>query len=255
MATPFPNILAETSLTALQSAASGSNDALVVVYSKLDTLRNHSQIFPAEIGISSVVEGHFAINKEFGTEPAVVHALGAPGQRLVLAPTEGSGLDDDTDDVRKIRDAVKGGISKAIKAGSRNPVLYLPEQPPNDSEDGNGTYISAEADYSHWVEVALLSALNTSYVTLVVREFNDAKNPSTSANLNEKLDSITLVVPGVSDRTLADIVSRTEALEKGRRLCQGMCLFSNNLLTSFYDRGRFVLLMWLVSCYPQNITT
>ncbi|KAJ1674993.1 hypothetical protein EV182_002154 [Spiromyces aspiralis] len=211
---PFPKITASPDIRQLVSTES---DAVVVLFNNLDAVVGDSATGAegSRCTFAEIVRRHLAINKAFGKEVAVLPEPSVSGGRLVLAPTDS--LNDDTDDVRKIRDAVKAGIEKAIAAGSRRPVLFLPESPPQPTE-------LPDADYSRWVDVALLAALGVSYVTLMVREFNESRyGTNDSQPMNEKLDSICVVVSGHSEHELRAIVKRVVALEKGRRLCQGKC--------------------------------
>ncbi|KAJ2395543.1 hypothetical protein GGI23_004264, partial [Coemansia sp. RSA 2559] len=151
--------------------------------------------------------------KEFGKTVALIPAASVGGGRLVLSPI--GSLDNDTDDVRKISDAVKAGMARAIGAGSKRPAVVLAEAPPSGD-------VGPDADYSRWIEVAVLAALDASYTTLVVREHLAATH-GTDAVL-EKVASIDLVVHGAgpSKTELDAAVKRAMAIEQGRRLAVDM---------------------------------
>ncbi|KAJ2261494.1 hypothetical protein GGI01_002243 [Coemansia sp. RSA 376] len=192
----------------LSDLSPDSHDALVVVYSEFaDFCSLHSA------GISRAIEAvqPFAkVDKEFGKSVVLVPAAAVGGGRLILSPM--GSLADDTDDVRKIGDAVKAGVLRATEAGARRPAICVAQGLPSADE-------VADADYSRWVEVALLAALDASYVTLVVREHRQ----NTGATL-EKLESIDLVVVdgSVSASELNRAVQRASAIETGRRLAVDM---------------------------------
>ncbi|KAJ2804408.1 hypothetical protein H4S07_004235, partial [Coemansia furcata] len=193
----------------LGDLSSDSHDALVVVYSEFAdfcTLQNAS--------ISQVIEAvqPFAkVDKEFGKSVVLVPSATVGGGRLILSPM--GSLADDTDDVRKIADAVKAGVLRATEAGARRPAICVAQGLPSADE-------VADADYSRWVEVALLAALDASYVTLVVREHRQ----NTGAAVLEKLESIELVVVdgSVTATELERAVQRASAIETGRRLTVDM---------------------------------
>ncbi|KAI8321056.1 Zn-dependent exopeptidase, partial [Martensiomyces pterosporus] len=139
---------------------------------------------------------------------ALIPSASVGGGRLVLSPT--GTLNDDTDDVRKYQEAVKAGVARAIEAGAKRPAVLLAQSPPAVGE-------VPDADFSRWIEVALLGALDASYVTLVVREHRQATQGAEA--VLEKLSSIDLVVPGsVSAADLDKAAKRVKAIESGRRL-------------------------------------
>ncbi|KAJ2895690.1 hypothetical protein GGI21_001213 [Coemansia aciculifera] len=206
----LPQIKAHASLGALSSA---DNDALVVVYSEY---AGFSSLQSA--GIAQIIDAAqpFAkVDKEFGKSVVLVPAATVGGGRLVLSPM--GSLDDDTDDVRKIADAVKAGVVRAIEAGARRAAVFVAHGPPSSTADQ-----TADADYSRWVEVALLAALDASYVTLVVREHREAA--AGGDKVLEKLDSIDFAVAdgSASASELARAVQRATAIETGRRLAMDM---------------------------------
>ncbi|KAJ2510593.1 hypothetical protein H4217_007803 [Coemansia sp. RSA 1939] len=160
----------------------------------------------------SAIQPFVQVDKKFGKTVVLVPAPSVGGGRLVLSPI--GSLDNDTDDVRKIADAVKAGVARAIDAGSKRPAVFLAQAPP--SED-----VGPDADYSRWVEVAVLAALDASYTTLVVREHLAATHGAEA--VLEKVESIFMVVHGASsDVDLAEAVRRAKAIEQGRRLAVDM---------------------------------
>ncbi|KAJ2778824.1 hypothetical protein H4R18_004374 [Coemansia javaensis] len=195
--------------SAYASLSADGHDALVVVYSALD---NAALVGAAAAGWASAIEPLAKADKGFGSSVVLVPAPSVGGGRLVLSPT--GSLDDDTDDVRKIAAAVKSGVARAIEAGATQPaILLVPRLPAPGAVP--------DADYSRWVEVALLAALAASYVTLVVREHRAAT--AGDAAVLEKLTSIDLVVEGAADAAaLAEAARRVAAIEAGRRLALDM---------------------------------
>ncbi|KAJ2692134.1 hypothetical protein H4R19_006216, partial [Coemansia spiralis] len=187
-----------------------SHDALVVVDTAFDAtaaLQSASAVWWA-----AAAAPYRAVDQEFGSSVVLVPAPAVGGGRLVLSPT--GSLDNDTDDVRKVFDAVKRGVARAIEAGASRPtVLLAPRLPAADAVP--------DADYSRWVEVALLAALDASYVTLVVREHRKAAAGGDAAM--DKLASIDLVVEGATDAAaLCGAAKRVAAIESGRRLALDM---------------------------------
>ncbi|KAJ2848883.1 hypothetical protein IWW36_003019 [Coemansia brasiliensis] len=151
------------------------------------------------------------IDNKFGKRVALVPASAVAGGRLILSPI--ASLDDDTDDVRRVFDAVKSGVARAIEAGAKAPAVYLAPLPAS----ANAV---PDADYSRWVEVALLAALDASYVTLVVREHRHLTEGA--AAVIEQLQSIHLIVESFSDAQLSVAAKRASAIESGRRLAIDM---------------------------------
>ncbi|KAJ1953748.1 hypothetical protein EC988_002814, partial [Linderina pennispora] len=196
----LPKITAHTELSALSAI---EHDALVAVYTDLDSLSSLQSSW------ASAIEPYRSIDKDFGQTVALVPSGAVGGNRLVLSPT--GSLNDDTDDVRKIGEAAKAGIMRAIEAGAKRPALVLAQAPPSPAE------APLDADYSRWIEVALLGALEASYVTLVVREFRESSRKGELENL----DSIDLVVPSViAQDCLKHVITRARAIEAGRRLAK-----------------------------------
>ncbi|PVZ97548.1 hypothetical protein BB558_006491 [Smittium angustum] len=186
-----------------------TNDALVSIYDSAENLATElGQDSQISANLSTLGKADASAHKSLSFIPC----SSAPGNRLILSPV--GTLNNDCDDVRKIRNATRDGISRAIKAGSRNPILYL-----SNLNVGEQPF---DADYSRWVEVAILAAFEVSYVTLVAREWNHARNLDQSAN--EKLDSIHIELsPSIQQNSdIQIILERAIAIEKGKRLYKDM---------------------------------
>ncbi|KAJ1740722.1 hypothetical protein LPJ78_004438 [Coemansia sp. RSA 989] len=201
----LPEIRTHSSYAELANA---SHDAVVAVYTG-DTAQALNQA-PCATWAEAVAP-FCRIDNEFGKHVALVPASSVAGGRLILSPI--ASLDDDTDDVRRVFDAVKAGVARAIEAGAKAPAVYLAPLP----ESANAV---PDADYSRWVEVALLAALDASYVTLVVREHRQLTDGA--AAVVEQLQSIHLVVENLSDAQLSAAAKRASAIESGRRLAMDM---------------------------------
>ncbi|PIA12898.1 Zn-dependent exopeptidase [Coemansia reversa NRRL 1564] len=194
---------------AYDSLSASSHDVLVIVSTSLDALQMHCAAYD---GWAKALAPFRRADRAFGSSVVLVPVASVGGGRLVFSPT--GSLDDDTDDVRKIYDAVKRGVAKAIEAGARRPAVMLAIQPPL-------TDAGLDADYSRSTDVALLAALDASYVTLVVREYRQATLGAEA--VVENLLSIDLVVNAAIDKTeLHAAVERVAAIETGRRLTLDM---------------------------------
>ncbi|KAJ2635761.1 hypothetical protein GGF40_003407 [Coemansia sp. RSA 1286] len=211
--TDLPSITALSGLSALSSSNNNNNnDSLVAIYSDLDSLSALGQLSAASTASVALAR---SVDKEFGSSVALVPCADISGGRLVLSPT--GSLDNDTDDVRKLSDAVKAGVARAIQAGSSNPAVFFAFSLPDASTHG------PDADYSRWIEVCTLAALDASYVTLVVREHRLATTTQQQKAVVEKLESIALVFSQTPDQAKIDqAIKRATAIERGRRLAVDM---------------------------------
>ncbi|KAJ1814725.1 hypothetical protein LPJ56_004772 [Coemansia sp. RSA 2599] len=212
----LPSIRALSGLGALASSSSSSNinsDALVAVYSDADSLSALGELSAASAASIALAR---SVDKEFGSSVALVPCADISGGRLVLSPT--GSLDDDTDDVRKLADAVKAGVSRAIQAGSLRPAVFFAFAQPDASAQ------TPDADFSRWIEVCTLAALDASYVTLVVREHRLAMAAQTKQEaVVELLESVALVFSQPVDQALVErAIKRASAIERGRRLAVDM---------------------------------
>ncbi|KAJ2798875.1 hypothetical protein H4R20_004657 [Coemansia guatemalensis] len=202
----LPSIRTHSAYDALSAS---SHDALVVIGTSLDALQMHCAAYA---GWAEALAPFRRADRTFGSSTVLAPVASVGGGRLVLSPT--GSLDDDTDDVRKIYDAVKRGVAKAIEAGARRPAVLLATQTP-------AADAVLDADYSRCIDVALLAALDASYVTLVVREHRQA-TLGTDAVL-ENLLSIDLVAdPAMDTAELDAAAKRVAAIEAGRRLALDM---------------------------------
>ncbi|KAJ2860435.1 hypothetical protein FB639_005633, partial [Coemansia asiatica] len=207
----LPSISVLQGLSAL-STLSSSYDALVAIFSDLDSLSVLSELSATSSASIALAR---SIDKELGSTVALVPCADISGGRLVLSPT--GSLDDDTDDVRKLADAVKAGVSRAIQAGSSLPAVIFAFSPPDAGA------LAPDADYSRWIEVCILAALDASYVTLVVREHRLAKAAQQEKAVVEKLDSLALVFSqNIDQEQISRAIKRTTAIERGRRLAVDM---------------------------------
>nr|VZI30909.1 unnamed protein product [Spirometra erinaceieuropaei] len=133
-------------------------------------------------------------------ETCVVPFPGNPSKRIINAPT--GALDRDYDDSRRIYDAAKGGIKKAIELGFRSPLLVL------------GPLTSAPAD-AVWMEGifpqlnAIMGALSALYTPLEIRE----AFPERTA----KYDKLGVYKPAT------DVLRIAWAMEEGRRVTRDIC--------------------------------
>ncbi|KAJ1721970.1 hypothetical protein LPJ53_003573 [Coemansia erecta] len=206
-----PPALPEIRTSAALSTLSDASDALVAIYtdaSSLDSLAQIASDSAAYIALSR------SVDKDFGSTVTLIPSTSISGGRLVLSPT--GSLDDDTDDVRKLADAVKAGVARAVQAGSSRPAIYFAQPPPTEGE------CSHDADYSRWIEVCILAALEASYVTLVVREHRLATCKAGKAVV-ENLESVDFVFAhSVSQDEIDKAVRRAKAIETGRRLAVDM---------------------------------
>jgi leucyl aminopeptidase len=125
-----------------------------------------------------------------GPRPPVVLAVpGAPGGRVVLAPT--AALTDDIDDARAIAEATATAMTRAIDAGATSPLLaVVPPEGPR---------------YARAIEVAALAALGTQWFPLEAREAGKAPTPAKA-----------LGVLGLDEARAREIA----AIEAGRALCR-----------------------------------
>ncbi|KAJ1857492.1 hypothetical protein LPJ73_002032 [Coemansia sp. RSA 2703] len=206
-----PPALPEIRTCTALSALGNTSDALVAVYTdvaSLDSLAKIASDSAAYIALSK------SVDKDFGSSVALIPSASISGGRLVLSPT--GSLDDDTDDVRKLADAVKAGVTRAVQAGSSRPAIYFAQPPPTEDER------SHDADFSRWIEVCILAALEASYVTLVVREHRLATCKQDKAVV-ENLESVEFVFShSVSQDEINKAVKRAKAIETGRRLAVDM---------------------------------
>lgn len=147
-----------------------------------------------EVAVRQVAE----VDRTLRAGPRLLAVAGAPGRRLVLAPT--GPLDRDHDDVRRIADAAAEGVLLARDAGARHPVLLLRGVPP-------------EVRYRGAVEVAVLGALAALWEPLEAREVQ-------GDDLSEPVVELGVVVPDGVDGS--EVLAWCDAVEAGRRLARDL---------------------------------
>jgi leucyl aminopeptidase len=165
-------------------------DALIVVAGMLPPRLPD----PLEIAVRQLLE----VDRMASTGPRLIVAQGAPGRRLVLAPT--GSLLRDWDDVRRLADAAAAGVRMARDAGAVRPVIVLRGLP-------------TDLRYDKGAPVALLGALAALWEPLEARE-------ALGEEECEPVEELGFVVPeGVVGADLARIVL---AIEDGRRLARDL---------------------------------
>lgn len=158
-----PPLRPVTSLAdALSAGLSGKDDAsdalVVVVPSPLETNLGDLGL-PAEARAS--LEALLAVDRGAARASrgcVVLAAPGVPGGRLVLSIT--GNLEGDTDDVRLIAEATHLGVTRAVEAGARAPLVLV--------------HPRADRRFAHAVEVAALAALGSQWTALEAREAGKA---------------------------------------------------------------------------------
>lgn len=170
-----------------EDATNGSWDAVVVVSSRF-ALRD----FPA---LSDLCRELAGIDARIYDGVSLHRAEGAPGGRVVLAPT--GPIDRDHDDVRRFGDAARGGIARARDAGARQPLVVVE---PDD----------ASIEFARTFEVALLEILGGLWQPLEARE-------ARGEEATEPVQKIGIWTSGDAAR-----IARVRALEVGRRLSRDL---------------------------------
>lgn len=144
------------------------------------------------LSVVSALESLVSVDRalERGSRPPTLLPVpGAPGGRVIVA-TMGS-LTDETDDVRQVAETVAAAITRAVEAGSRNPLLV--------------TTTPEDERFARAQEVAALAALGSQWIPLEARE---------SERDIPRVESIGVV--GLNP----DRLRYVEALELGRALCR-----------------------------------
>ncbi len=165
----------------------GRFDALVVVCSGLKT-----GLAAVDAAIAKVQ----ALDARVGRDVQLLRAEGVPGQRLVLAPT--GPLTRDVDDVRRVGDAARAGVSRARDAGARAPLLVV-------------TGVEAKGRFESRDEVALLGALAGLWAPLEARE----------AHGETAMEPVAIL--GIVGPHAPQTVRTAHAIELGRRLARDLC--------------------------------
>merc|ERR1711962_138867 len=161
---------------------SSQHDALILVAPDLSAV-THASITAA---LTPVLE----LDKAAATKGCVV-PVNLPCKRLVFSPT--GPLDRDYDDLRRFEDAGKAGVTRAIAAGSKRPLVLVSGSLPGKS--------SAQVELA-----ALLGCLAATYTTLEKRE---ATKDTFTGNLEM------LAWPGEES-----VMKEALAIETGRIVCR-----------------------------------
>lgn len=131
-------------------------DALILVsYSDKTTFTGSYEKY------GSHVEEQKKFDAKFSKEGGLILLKETPFKRLVYAPI--GPVNRDFDDIRNFSDAAVRGISRALKAGSRNPLIVLP----------NGDAVPKK--YSYFDLAIVLGIYQILYVPLENREFKSVK--------------------------------------------------------------------------------
>lgn len=160
---------------------SSAYDGIVVIVTSDLEASNHAEL----------LKGHFTsaakTDKALYTEVTVI-PCDLPAGRIISSPT--GPLDNDYADVRSFSEAAKNGIARAVKAGVKVPLLYLPSHP---------RFRQSEL-------VTLLGAIEALYVNLQLRE-----------DLPDKDETIKVLgVFSENPDKMTSIIELALALESGR---------------------------------------
>ncbi len=159
-------------------------DALVVVWAGAST------------GFSSVdvaLEKANALDARVGKDVVLVPAHDVAGGRIIVAPT--GPMTRDYDDVRRLGEAARAGVTRARDAGSKAPLLVLATQ---------------KTRFEKSLQVALLGALTALWEPLEAREARGEANVEPVQKLG---------VLGASE----ELVKVAAAIESGKRLARDLC--------------------------------
>eukprot|EP01137_Pigoraptor_chileana_P027414 Opistho-2@9976 len=152
------------------TAASSDYDALVVVTDSIDRIRANATSNPS-LGIDAVapaLTAARALDAAVGSLVCLIPVNGVCGNRVILSPT--GPLSRDYDDVRRFADASAAGVRRAIKAGSRQPLVAV--FPFSTHATDPQHQMRLQTLYSRAVEVALLAAQAALHTPLEVVEFD-----------------------------------------------------------------------------------
>lgn len=123
---------------------------------------------------------------------------------MIIAPT--GTLDHDYDDVRSVGEAAAAGISRAMRAGARKPLLVL----------HLGSLSVNAQRYASALQVAITEALGAAYVPLEVRE--DVAAPASASVTLEHL----FIYAG-SEADAQNAATIAAAVEAGRAVARDIC--------------------------------
>jgi leucyl aminopeptidase len=192
---PLPELHAiAASVPSNASSLASAGDALIL----LGPLPIGESIARAELGAlgerilaAAQFDAALANPARAGRAPTLLPVEGAPGGRVIVAPTPS--LVDDVDDVRLIAEATTVAVARATEAGALAPVVLL--SLPN----------GLSSRFSHAREIAALAALGAGWTALEAREAGrEGKAPRRVG------------VVGLDPARVAALV----ALEKGRALAR-----------------------------------
>ncbi|CAF0934719.1 unnamed protein product [Rotaria sp. Silwood1] len=172
----YRRFLTDVNLVKNLSSPSKDYDALIIVATELDQIKEY-----VHNSVTKDLQKFSQLNKKFNKELTLMINDNVPGKRLIYTPT--GKIHRDYDDVRRFTDAASAGMKKALSLGAKAPLI--------------ASFGSKQYQQAHLV--SLLSALDTTYVPLQVREDKPEKKnkverlgvfigqPSLDNNYNEKL--------------------------------------------------------------------
>lgn len=151
----------------------------------------HAELAPH----AAAIELHRQHDAKFNREGGLVLLPTAPFKRLVYSPI--LSLTSDIDDVRNFSDAAVRGLSRALKAGSRSPLIVLPQA------------ADVPKKYANYELATMLGIYQALYVPLENREHRNLK----------KVDAIGFTNLGNAQRQ-ANIFKVAGAIEAGRAVAR-----------------------------------
>lgn len=170
-----------TTLKAVTNIDSADYDSIVLVSSPGQKL--------SSTVLSDVLAAALELDSALKSESAVL-PVQLPAKRLVHSPT--GLLDPDYDDVRVLKASAAAGIKRALKSGSKRPLLVVEEHP----------------DFPNGQIVTVLGALEALYTPIQVREHDPSKT-----NKVEYLGVWTN-----SEQQTKKLIELATILESGRRV-------------------------------------
>lgn len=175
------------------------HDALLLVCPDPAAIR-----LPSDLGFRTMLNHAAKVDHSFTSSVSFTVHDSAPGGRMIVSPV--GSTNEFTDDVRKYADAAAAAVRRARAAGSIKPLLYVPSL---SAEQGQ-----SEEVFAKFREVALLGALQESYVPLQRREIWKKLGMKDHGTLEE----LSLVAESPADQ---ELVERVRCIELGRTLARG----------------------------------
>ncbi|CAF1496203.1 unnamed protein product [Adineta steineri] len=173
----------------IASLPSGEYDALVIIATNLDEVRQNID----DESIISNLQSYRELNHNFDNEITLIINGNVQFKRIIYSPT---GLtNQDYDDVRRFADAGLAGVKKAKSTGAKSPLLAC---------FTSGQYPKAKL-------VTLLAALEATYIPLQVREHT----PEAQNNLNRLGFLVDRALPH-NDDNYENLIAYARAIELGR---------------------------------------